>query len=351
MFFDWQNITGVLQEILEDEVASGNECGCQLVIRHHNEIVVDIAAGFLDRSRRQKVSRDHLFPIFSAGKPVLSTLAWQAFEEGLISFDTPLAAVWQEFNSADKAGITFDHALSHRAGMYLLPKDTPLYDWDAMCRNLAAMTPRNQPGAKTHYHPLTFAHLVGHAMELLTGEPLAKLIKSRITIPLNIENALVFGIDDLQEEKIVPVDDSLIGNPPAWEAKVMNDPLIRRCCIPSFNGFASARGLAKFYASLRGGVIKASTFDLVTSRLYRAPDDPVKEHEWTKFALGIILNGPDNDRRLFCGHGGAAGAEAFYMPEEDIAFAFVKNRLSPNHPDHPIRDRISDALQIPRRWW
>jgi CubicO group peptidase (beta-lactamase class C family) len=49
--------------------------------------------------------------------------------------------------------------------------------------------------------------------------------------------------------------------------------------------------------------------------------------------------------------GGAAGAEGFYMPEENIAAAFVKNRLSPKHPDHPVRDRISMALEIPTRFW
>lgn len=352
MDFNWDDLSGKLQYILDDEVAKGNECGCQLVIRHHGQIVIDLASGYTDTTRKQKVSRDHLFPIFSAGKTVLAALVWKMMENGLISSDTPIGAIWPEFNTPDKKEITFDHVLSHRAGMYLLPKEKPpLYDWEAMCRHLAKMSPRHEAGKKTHYHPLTFAYLAGHPLELLTGKTLKQLLTDEIISPIKAETSLVFGVDELLEEKVVPVDDSLILHRPAWEAATMNDPVIRRCTIPSFNGFASARGLAVFYSKLRGFLVKEETFDYVSGKLFRDPDDPVRDNEWTKFALGIVLNGPPENRRYYCGHGGAAGAEAFYMPDEDIAFAFVKNRLSSNHPDHPVRDRISDTLGISRRWW
>lgn len=349
---NWSDLRPVLQEILDSEVANGNECGCQLCIIEHGEKVIDLCAGWVDEAKETKSAPEHLFPIFSAGKPVLAALAWKLMEKGIISHDTPVGKYWKEFNTPEKAGITLEHLLSHRAGMYLLPSGNPdLSNWESMCAQIAAMPPRNQPGEKCHYHPLTYGWLVGHTLELATGCPLPELLKKEILEPLGLIGKLYFGVDDDAKSKIVKVDDSRMAQRPSWEAATMNDPAIQRCTIPSFNGFSSARGLAEFYAQVRGKAVSCETFDFATGKLFRDPADPVKENEWTRFSLGAVLRGPDNDRRMYIGHGGAAGAEAFYMPDEDIAFAFVKNRLSPRHPDHPIRDRISDALAIPRRFW
>jgi hypothetical protein len=121
--------------------------------------------------------------------------------------------------------------------------------------------------------------------------------------------------------------------------------------VPSFSGIGNAAGLAKFFSVLRGKIVSDSTFDYATKDVFRADSDPLKPNDWSAFALGVILPGPPENRRMFCGHSGAAGAEGFYMPETDVAFGFVKNRLSPRHPDHPVRDKISAALEIPCRVW
>lgn len=348
---NWNNLRPLLQAILDDEVANGNECACQLCIIHNGETVIDLTAGFTDCSKTRKATKDMLFPIFSSGKPVLAALAWKLMEQGVINFDTPVGKFWKEFNTPDKSGITLEHLLSHRAGMYLLPVGEPdLSDWQGMCSKIAAMSPRNLPGEKCHYHPLTYGWLVGHTLELATGRSLQELLKTEVLEPLGLIGKLYFGTDSDAESRMILVDDSRISVRPAWEAH-MNDPALQRSCIPSFNGYSNARGLAEFYSQVNGKLVSRETFDFATGKLFRSPSDPVRENEWTRFALGAVLRGPDDNRRMMIGHGGAAGAEAFYMPDDNIAFAFVKNRLSPKHPDHPVRDRISDALNIPRRFW
>ena len=349
---DWNRLRETLREILRDEVSSGRECACQLCIFDHGEPVIDLVAGSTDRDRREEATEETLSPIFSAGKPVLAALAWRMAERGEIAFDTPVAEFWKEFRTPEKSGITLEHLLSHRAGLYRLPSGDPdITDWAGMCGKVAAMKPGNPPGAKCHYHPLTFGWLVGHTLELAAGKPLKRMLEEEILGRPGIAGRLFFGIDGETEKRTAPIDDSLIPIKPAWEVKVMNSPAVRKCCVPSFSGIGNARGLAEFYRRLRGGIVSEAMFDHASGRLFRSPEDPLNEAGWAKFALGIVLMGPPEDRRLFCGHGGAAGAEAFYMPEYDIAFAFVKNRLSPAHPDHPVRDRISDALAIPRRRW
>ncbi len=348
---NWRTLLPFLQKIIDDEIRCGNECGCQLCIRHHGELVVDIAAGYTSPEQKEKITGDSLFPVFSAGKAFLSVLTWQQMEKGVFTPDTPLAEFWDDFNTPEKSGITIEHLLSHRAGMYLLPSGNPdLTDWDAMCQKIAAMPPRHAPGAKCHYHPLTFGWLLGHTLELACGCPLPELLHKSLLQPAGIENMVYFGIDP-EKTDVVPVDDTKIPIKPAWEAKQMNSSDLRKCCIPSFTGIASARGLAKFYAVLRGGLVSEKIFDYATSKVFRAPEDPVKPGDWATFSLGLLLSGPPDNRRMFCGHSGANGSEAFYMPDEDIAFAFVKNRLAPDHPNHPVRDRISELLDIPARFW
>jgi CubicO group peptidase (beta-lactamase class C family) len=297
-------------------------------------------------------SKATLFPVFSAGKPVLAVLLLQAVEQNLITLDTPIAELWQEFGTPDKREITLEHLLSHRAGLYLLPSGQPdLTDWNAMCSKIAAMPARNIPGAKCHYHPLTFGWLVGHTLELATGKPLQQLMREYVLEPAGVTEEIFFGIDDRYTERIVPVDDTLIAAKPAWEAIQLNNPAIRKCGVPSFSGIGNAAGLAKFFSVLRGKIVSDSTFDYATKDVFRADSDPLKPNDWSAFALGVILPGPPENRRMFCGHSGAAGAEGFYMPETDVAFGFVKNRLSPRHPDQPVRDKISAALGIPCRVW
>lgn len=353
MGFAWKRLTKQLTAILEDEISQGNECACQLCIAHRREIVVDIAVGSSGTyPSGSPITPETLFPLFSAGKAVLSALTWKLAEQKIISYDTKVSSLWKEFDTADKKDITVEHLLSHRAGMYLLPPGKPdLTDWEGMCRLIAAMSPRHTPGAKCHYHPLTFAWLLGHTLELAAATPLPRLIKEEILKPLKLENDLFFGIDDDNMRRLVPVDDHLMPTRPAWEAVIMNDPKIQRCCIPSFGGIGNARGLVNFYRQLRGGLVSEKTFDHATGRLFRSPEDPVRVNEWSKFALGMILPGYPEHPRMFCGHSGAAGTEAFYMPEYDIAFAFVKNCLSPIHPIHPVRNRISRLLQVPERIW
>ena len=340
----WDQLREPLRQILNGEIANGNEAACQLTVVDHGNTVIDLTAG---------ADENALFPIFSAGKPVLATLALMLVERRRIALDTRVAELWPEFAAPDKREITLEHLLSHRAGMYLLPRSSraELADWELMCRRVAASRPRTPAGAQCRYHPLTFAWLVGHMLELATGRPLAELLREEIIRPLKLENDLYFGIDDAAEARMLAVDDALSPVRPSWLAEMMGDRVLRRCCIPSFNAVASARGLAGFYGAVRGKLLSPEFFDFATGRLFRAAADLPRPGSWENFALGFVLGGPENRRRMFCGHGGAAGSEGFYMPGENVAVGFVKNRQRVDFTRHPVRDRISELLEIPPRHW
>lgn len=356
---NWQLISRQLQMLLDNICKKGEECGCQLAIYHHGKLVVDISSGTTEVEQGRPIVPDDLFPLFSCGKAILAVAVLKAIEKGNFTLDTPLAEFWKEFASPDKAGITVEHVLSHRAGMYILPKvdaDDNFADWETMCRLTASLTPRNAPGKKCVYHPLTFAWLAGNLLVLTEKRPLKDIIEEWILRPCGIENELFFGLDSESDRRFVPIDDTFMPEKPSWYAVKMHNKLLRYSCIPSFNGCGSARALARFYAALSGSLpgielISPETLELASNREWRDKDDTVAVNAWHHFGLGFVLAGPAYNRTRIYGHGGAAGAEGFFDRDSELAIGFTKNRPLPTHPLHPVRNRISEILNIPVRLW
>ena len=358
MEYQWQKLIPRLQQELDDAVTSGAECGCQLAIYHHGKPAVEVCAGTFARDRKKKIEANTLFPVFSCGKALLATAVLQAVERGIFQLDTPVREIWSDFSAPDKREITVAHILSHRAGLYILPRVThaELADWQLMCDKIAAMPSRTPAGKKCVYHPITFAHLAGNLLVQSEKKPLAEILKRDILEPCGIADEFFFDSDADQESRYTFLDDSAMPQQPSWYSEMMDDLTLRSACIPSFNGCASARAMAKFYAALAGEVpqvqlLKPETLVLAAGKLWRDAADVIPENSWNQFGLGYILCGPPGQRGRMFGHGGAAGAEGFYDWRTGIAFGFTKNRPLPTHPYHPIRETLSEILALPLRNW
>ena len=85
MIRNWKERTDRLRNVMEEAVASGEECGCQLVVYEDGERVVDLCAGFAAPDRRIPIRNDALFPIFSVGKGVMATAFHRLVEQGKIN--------------------------------------------------------------------------------------------------------------------------------------------------------------------------------------------------------------------------------------------------------------------------
>ena len=357
--YNWNTLSRLLKSQLDRSCENHEECACQFAIYADGELAVDISAGKTSAENGEKITSGHLFPLFSCGKAILATAVLQAVEQGLFSLDTPLAEFWREFAVDGKSGITVEHVLSHRAGMYILPRtpsDNTLAEWDTMCSLTAALTPRNAPGKKCIYHPMTFAWLAGNLLVLAEKRPLKDILLDRILRPCGIENELFFGTDDDSDRRFVPIDDSAMPEKPSWYSIKMHNPVLRRSCIPSFNACGSARALARFYAALNGTLpgielLSPQILELASKREWRDPEDKIAVNTWNHFGLGFVLAGPAYNRTRIYGHGGAAGAEGFFDRDTNLAVAFTKNRPLPTHPEHPVRNKISELLNIPVRIW
>ena len=349
-----------LQQILDEAVNSGKECGMQLVIYQNGELAVDICAGYTDSSRTKKVTPDSLFPVFSSGKAIMATAFLMLHEEFGFSFQEKVSKYWPEFTGYGREDAEIHHILSHRTGLHLLPgvQNTSdlLTDWDFMCNKLCTAVPKWKPGTTCGYQGMTLAWLLGELAFRISGIPFKQYITDRIFTPLGIENAFFFGTTDEAETRIVDIDDTAFNGQLSFTPLFHRSQVLRKAFIPSANGIASAGAAAKIMNAIYHGgngqppLLKKETISLAT-RLNRHPADPIPPREWAKFGLGYALPNWESDGGDIFGHGGACGAEFFYCKSRDMALAFVKNRTLPEHPAHTIRDRISEALDLPERYW
>ena len=354
---NWSKLRPILQDILDESVEQGEECGLQLAIYDHGELVVDLVSGTDSPDGGKTVNNQSLFPIFSCGKGVMTTVMHRLVEKGLIGYDTRIGDIWPEFDCNGKEDIRLWHIMTHRAALHILPcaQDDPvLADWGAMTKAVAAMAPAWTPGGKCAYHGITFAWCMGEVASRVSGKSVRQLVHDEVLAPLGIENDFFYGTTPEADCRFVPVDASAFPNGQHWCASFINNPVIRGGVIPSANGVTTARALARHYAALIGEVddvrlLSPETIENATV-LRRAADDPVNG-SWAKFGLGYALCGPDDAMGIRFGHGGANGSEGFADKENGIAWALTNNRPLPSHPVHPTRNRLSAAVGLPPRIW
>ena len=110
-----------LQDALDSHVENGTECGIQLVIYKDGELVCDLVSGYLDSSQSIRVDSNTLFPVFSAGKSVLTTLGHICVEKGFLNYDDHVNKYWHEYGATGKQDTCVWHFLTHRAAMWNFP--------------------------------------------------------------------------------------------------------------------------------------------------------------------------------------------------------------------------------------
>ena len=344
-----------LQKVMDDYTARGEECGCQLTVYRYGEMVCELCSGWTTPEKTQPVTPETLFPVFSVGKGVVTTLVHILAEQGWISYDALVTDYWPDYGVNGKEKTTVTDVLSHRAGLYDFPTgvSTPeKYDWQNVIHIMENMAPLDRVGGIHHYHGYTFGILAGHLAELAGGQDFVTLLRKEILEKLDIQT-LFFGLPEEQMKNVAFIDGS--GFPPDPRCE-HNDFAVLGGLNPSSNGTANATALARIYSALLpegcGGVrlLQEETIQHAT-QLCRAPEDELVYSKWDKFGLGYALCGPEKDLGRMFGHGGACGSEGFADKESGYAVGFTKNRLCATHPDHPLRNAISDILGVPHRIW
>ena len=343
-----------LQTLLDEAVASGEEDSCQLAIYQSGKLAVDICAG-------KNICCDNLFPVYSVSKGITSVLAHILFQEGKLDFAAPVAEYWPEFACNGKDNVKVWHIFSHRAGLWempLLENFDEQADWAKMVGYMQQSKPVSEVGGKCHYHGITFGWLAGEVIARAGKKAFNELLKEKILQPLQLTDEWFFGTSEAAEKRLIMPVAATYWNFCDWRNVFITSPQIRKSCIPSANGFGSARAVGKVYAALSGNGVDGVRLlrDETVSQAVkscRADFDPLPEGmgAWAHFGLGFALAGPPEQPGAIFGHGGALGSEGLAIPELELAIGFTKNKFNATHPVHPLRDRISQALGIKIRHW
>ncbi|MBX3023733.1 beta-lactamase family protein [bacterium] len=367
----------VRDEFVANFTARG-DVGAAVAITVGGRPVVDLWGGWLDGARRHPWQRDTLVNVFSVSKALSTLCALQLVERGLLDLDAPIARCWPAFANAGKESITLRQVLSHRAGLPALRAPLPdgaMLDWPRMTAALETEAPWWTPGTAHGYHVNTFGFLVGEVVRRASGDTLGAWLRAHVAAPLGADVHVGLpaaehprvaeflwpdGLRPPRPERFADEDERMrwntYWNPPGLSgAGWVNRAEWRQAELPSTNGHATARGIARVYAALAAGGALAGVRVLAPALLEAArrehsngPDRILQRP--SRFGIGFQLTQPERplgpNPGAF-GHFGTGGSVGFCDPEAGVAFAYVMNDLGPrwqNPRNRALMDALYDCL-------
>jgi len=348
------------------------EVGAAVAITIEGRLVVDLWAGWADRIRTRPWQRDTLVNVFSVGKVMAALSLLVLVERGQVDLDAPAARYWPEFAARGKSEVTVRMLLCHRAGLPAIRRSLPrfaMYDWELMTSALAAEEPWWEPGRTHGYHVNTFGFLIGEIVRRVSGESIGAFFRREVAAPLGAD--FHFGIGPEHDQRIADylfgdeppemVDDDderqfllrhVYLNPPGLSGfGTVNTRAWRAAEMPSTNGHASARAVARIYSVLACGgaidgvrLLRTETIERAIAEASSGPDLVLRRP--SRFGLGFQLTQPERplgtNPRSF-GHFGAGGSLGFADPDAQLAFAYTMNQPGPRW-QNPRNRALIDAV-------
>jgi CubicO group peptidase (beta-lactamase class C family) len=359
-----------VRDAFAESFARGEELGAGFALAVDGELVVDLAGGLAEKAHgdapARVFGRDTLVPVFSTTKALAALMIARLVDRGALSYGQAVAEVWPEFGQAGKAQVTVEQALSHQAGVAglsepMAPSDW--YDWDEVCRRIAAQTPLWPPGTASGYHAATYGYIAGEIFRRVDGRTIGVALRQDVAGPLGLD--LWIGLPASEDGRVADMElprslpDFGSMNEPRrlafmvkWAAPgPRTAPQWRRAEIPSSNGHATASALARLMSALAGdgrldGTLVLSP-DIVTEAARERIRGPDLVMPYTMaWGAGLIRNDPlgvYGPGKSSFGHSGWGGSCAFADPERRMAGAYVMNRQSALLLGDPRPRRLIEA--------
>lgn len=370
-----------VREALAANFRDHGEIGAAVAVVIDGRPVVDLWGGFADGARTRPWVEDTMVDVFSVGKAMATLALLILVDRGQVELDAPVQQYWPAFAAAGKGRVTVRALLRHRAGLPAIRGPLPpraMYVWTRMTDALAAEVPWWEPDTQQGYHVNTFGFLVGEIVRRVAGEPIDAFFRRTVAKPLAADFHFgfgpehdhrvadyVFGVvppeliaDGAVGEEPADLSETAVlmrrayGNPPGVAGPgTVNTRAWRAAVMPSTNGHATARGVARIYAALAAGGtldgVRLLGADTLAHAVAAVPSEPdAVLHRPVRFGLGFQLTQPE---RLLgpnpgaFGHFGAGGSLGFADPDARIAFGYVMNKAGPRW-QNPSNRALVDAV-------
>jgi CubicO group peptidase (beta-lactamase class C family) len=332
------------------------EVGAAVHVTLDGEPVVDLWGGAADATSTQAWTPDSIVNVWSTTKGVLALAMHMLADRGLLDFDAPVARYWPEFARHGKETVLVRHILTHTSGLpapSMKVPDDALYEWHTMVHALEESTLFWEPGTKCGYQAATFGWLNGEVLRRITGVSVGEFISTQIAGPLNAD--VFIGLSEQEQMRTAEtIPSSGLGNfifqtaltlggqvksmafrNPPRPPKMANTRRWREAEIPSSNGHASARGLARVYTLLALGGKVGQVRLLSEASAERAGREQIHVKDVVtgtteRRTLGFMLPSKElgDPRPLTAfGHPGMGGSLGFADPQKRLAFGYVMNKM------------------------
>lgn len=363
------------------------ELGASVSVVLDGETVVDLWGGWARADRSLPWDEHATVCMMSVAKGVTGICFNMLIDRGLVDPDERIAHYWPEFAQNGKQDIRVRMVLDHTAAIPVLTTDTMypggFFDFDAYIRALEVQEPLWKPGTRAAYHVHNQGFLLGEIMRRVAGTTVGPFLRENVARPLHAEY-YIGGMDENQQAHVAEVlpntgarlfaakDQSVPDKPDTPEGwqdgavlrsfaflqnprepwyDTMNAPKWREAEIASGSGHGNARGVARIYGAVVGGVDGVSL--LSQERLEAMITE---QHNQTELlqerpyhqALGVLLNTPEAvymgpNMRSF-GHHGLGGSIGFGDPDAKLGFSYCCNQMHAVGTNGPRARRLIDAV-------
>ncbi|SLM28960.1 hypothetical protein MTBBW1_1650002 [Desulfamplus magnetovallimortis] len=107
-------LSSVMTKALDDEIFPG----AVLLVSHKGNILYHEPFGVADLDTQDKISHESFFDLASLTKPLATALSFMKLvETGLVSLETKVCEIIDDFRVSDKSRISIDHLLRHTSGL------------------------------------------------------------------------------------------------------------------------------------------------------------------------------------------------------------------------------------------
>lgn len=216
----------VMHKILEryEETASD-----ALIIEIDGEVVV-------------KKGEDELFETMSITKSVVGLLVGVLCDQGKLTLDTPIASIYEKWNTEERKAITIRHILSHTSGLETFESLEEMYLISDAVEEALKAPYCAPPGERFLYNNRVVNLLAGVVYEL-SGKQLDAFAEEVLFAPLHIETyewrkdandtPLCLAGLELKPSDLLKIG-RLVNNKGKWEGKqLISEEWITRCLTPS----------------------------------------------------------------------------------------------------------------------
>jgi CubicO group peptidase (beta-lactamase class C family) len=287
-----------INQMIERRIAAGDLAGAVTIVARKGKVVHHAQQGVMDLTSKQPMAADTMFRIASMTKPVIGVAVMMLVEEGRLHLNDPVSRYIPEFRDMKVAvaqpvpagagggaagpgtaaprfytvpaqrAITIKDLLTHVSGLGSGPMGNS--DIEKVARKegetLADYIPRLgstalefQPGSRWTYSPGAGFETLGRIIEIASGTPLDRFLRTRIFDPLGMKD-ITFWPTDAQMPRVA----TAYGRGPngLTKAPTPNDTLSRNVY---FRGSGGLYSTAEDYIPL--GMMLANGGELSGKRL------------------------------------------------------------------------------------